>query len=297
MGQFAMAAIWKKGNQAQPVDLADLVRTKLDEQPEIRPFPAAVTQLLHAIQDENATSANFAEIIECDAALALRLLKMANSPLHGLTAEIRSVAHATSLLGTRALKTLAMSAAGATMFSHGTSAAVAREELWRHSLGAGAIARVLAESDPSISSDDAFLACIFHDVGKLFFLDVVPNEYQRLKRTHFGEELTEQERSAFGITHEEIGIKSAHAWNLAENLKVAIGYHHRASEAPVHPEMAEIVHFADNLSRAWGIGSAVEDEAHLPDSVNQRLERDAECLQIVRERAEASFAETQDLCA
>lgn len=295
-----MVKFWKSRNQEESVeqiDLAALVQDKLKTKSEIRPFPAAVTRLLAAMRDENSTSATFAEIIECDASLAVRLLRMANSPLHGFTTEVRSVAHATSVLGTRSLRMLAMSASAATLFSDGSSTATAREELWRHSLGAGAIARLLAEADPSVSLEDAFLASIFHDVGKLFFLDVVPDEYKRMSRLHFGADLLEQEASVFGTTHDEVGLKSAHVWNLAENLKVAIGYHHRVAEAPVHSPLVAIVHLADQLSRAWGIGSEEASEDLLSEYVRRRLVSDKASLGVIRATAEAAFAETQELCA
>lgn len=294
-----MVTLWKKRTQEEPVgqiDPAALVQEKLSADTEIRPFPAAVTRLLAAMRDENSTSATFAEIIECDAALALRLLRMANSPLHGFKTDVRSVAHATSVLGTRSLKMLAMSASAATLFADGSSAATTREELWRHSLGVGTVARELVKANSSVSPEDAFLAGIFHDVGKLFFLDVVPDEYESLSRSHFGADLIEQETSVFSATHDEIGLKFAHSWNLAENLKVAIGYHHRVADVPVHNELVEAVHLGDQLARAWGIGNDELGDDGLSEYARGRLESDAEFLAQVRERSEAAFVETQEMC-
>lgn len=291
--------IWKSRSESTTVDLAKLVQERLNKQAEIRPLPAAVTQLMAELQNPDCRSASLAKIIECDPALAVRLLKMANSPLYGLSREVRSIAHATSILGTRALKTLAMSAAGASMFASGSSLATQRKGLWEHSLGAAAVARVLAESEPKASPDDAFLASVFHDVGKLLLFDVIPEAYVELSKTYVGDELVEHEQQLLQVTHADIGLKSAHAWNLPENLKVAIGFHHDPAKAPAHFELTAIVHLANKLARAWGIGSQLgpEGESESSDNILQQLDHDSDFLGKVRERAEAAFADSQTICA
>ena len=68
--------------------LAERVKSSLKQRPEVRPFPAAVTQLLAACKDPDANAATFEKIIECDPGLSVRLLRMANSPLYGLAREV-----------------------------------------------------------------------------------------------------------------------------------------------------------------------------------------------------------------
>ncbi|MCA9150669.1 MAG: HDOD domain-containing protein, partial [Planctomycetales bacterium] len=249
--------------------LSQIVQQALADRPEVRPFPAAVAQLLAACQDPNATASTFEKIIERDPALSVRLLRMANSPLYGLTNEVKGIAHAAAILGIRQLKHLALSVAGAGMFNQGSTAAQHREQLWAHSLGCATVARILAKKTPGVDADDAFLAGIFHDVGKLFLFDVVPEDYVELSSTYRGKELIEQEQFVFGVSHEEIGLKSAHSWSLAENLKGAIGYHHRPQESPVHVEFVTVIEAANNLARYWGIGSEGQED---PDAAARALD-------------------------
>ncbi len=164
-------------------ELTKRVQECLAERPEVRPFPAAVTQLLAACQDANTKAETFVKIIECDPALAVRLLRMANSPLYGVANGVRGIGHAVSILGMRQLKNLALSVAGKAMFSEGSKAAEERQNLWNHSLGCAAVARVLAKSVPTVSPEVAFLAGMFHDVGKLFLYDVVADEYAEMAAT------------------------------------------------------------------------------------------------------------------
>ena len=137
--------------------LANKVQEQLREKPEVRPFPAAVTQLVSACQDPNATAATFEKIIQTDASLAARLLRMANSPLYGISQEVTSVGHAAAVLGVRQLRNLAFALAGASMFKEGSTASGQRQQLWNHSLGCATTCRLLAKTAIGVDPEEAFL--------------------------------------------------------------------------------------------------------------------------------------------
>ncbi len=277
---------------AEKLELKKRVQECLAERPAVRPFPASVTQLLAACQDANANTEKFVEIIKCDPGLAVRLLRMANSPLYGLVNEVRSIGHATSILGIRQLKNLALSVAGSAMFSEGATAAKERRDLWNHSLGCAAVARVLAKSVSTVSPEDAFLAGIFHDVGKLFLYDVVADEYAEITSLYSGEKLVTEERLVFGISHEEIGLKSAQAWELPEDIKAVIGHHHQPEASLIHRTFVTVVHVADRLARAWGIGSEVATDSDIFAETTEQLALDEELLANVKEPAREAYHET-----
>lgn len=277
-----------KAVEADRGKLTQLVQQALKDRPEVRPFPAAVAQLLSACQDANATPATFEKIIERDPALSVRLLRMANSPLYGLTNEVRGIGHASAVLGIRQLRHLALSVAGAGMFNQGATSAEERQALWTHSLGCATVARLIARRKPGINPDDAFLSGIFHDVGKLFLFDVVPDEYAELSSNYRGAELLAEEVNLFGVSHEEIGLRSAHSWSLAEDLKAAIGFHHRPREAPLSIALVEVIAAANALARYWGIGSDGHENA---DAAAAALDQLALSEDHVVELAEESVAD------
>jgi putative nucleotidyltransferase with HDIG domain len=178
------------------------------------------------------------------------------------------------------------------MFSSGTTATAQRKLLWRHSIGCATVARLLSEYIPGIDAQDAFLAGIFHDVGKLLFFDVVPGEYSTFERS-CTERFLEQEESLFGTTHEEIGLKSAHTWGLPKEIKSAIGWHHRPDQTPVHSDIAAAIGFANALAKHWGIGS--DESAHYDNQLLSKTQLSDERLNQVRERASEEFEETMSL--
>jgi HD-like signal output (HDOD) protein len=266
-----------------------LVEQALKDRPIVRPFPTPVGQLLAVCHDPDATEVTFEKVIERDPALSVRLLRMANSPLHGLSYEVHGVGQAVSLLGIRELKHFALTVAGVGIVADGSATATLREALWNHSLGCAIVARLLAERQPARNGDDAFLAGILHDVGKLLLLDVVPEEYGEMAQQYRGNQLIADELFAFGISHEEIGLRSAHGWSLAENVKVAIGYHHRPGEAPIHGEFVQLIATANHLARYWGIGSPGHEDADAAVADLKRLELSDFEAQVLAERAATNF--------
>ena len=271
---------------------AELIQSELKKAWSIQPFPRVVSQLLSALNDPNANSKRLAKIIEADAALSTRLLRMATGPLYGFSNVIRSIDHATTILGIGPLRNLALTYAGSSVFSIG-AAAEQREALWNHSLGCATVARLLSKFVSTVEPDEAFLASIFHDVGKLFLHDVVPDEYARMVETSWGSKLTEQEHDEFGLTHEEIGSKLSTAWQLPEELVVVVGYHHRPEQAIAHKELTAVVHVADGLARAGGIGSPVEPGDHVLEIASEYLCVDKGAAESIQEQAMGLFEETK----
>ena len=275
-------------------ELGDKIKDSLDQLSELRPFPASVSSLLASLNDPQANAKTYANIIECDAALAVRLLRAANSPLYGVSNEVRSIEHAVTLLGVRSLKSLALSLAGASLFHTGSKAVQERQQVWKHSLGCATVARALARYTTMVPHDEAFLAGIFHDVGKLFLYDFAPQDYATISAS---DDLIEHERHLFDVTHEELGIRSASRWNLAEEIKVAIGYHHRSAEGPTHREYATVVSVANQLAYLGGVGSAPNAHAIIDDAELEFLGVPRDALPTILDESNHLFGHTQQICA
>ena len=271
---------------------SNLIREKLDEGILIQPFPAVVSQLLSAFQDPTADAKTFARIIETDAGLAARLLRMANSPIYGFSNVIRTIDHAVTILGIVPLRNIALAFAGASVFSK-SSDSDPRESLWDHSLGCATTARLLANSVSTVNDDEAFLAGIFHDVGKLLFYNAVPKQYASITDANSGRALTEMEAEQFGLTHEEVGAKLTSNWQLPESIRVVVGNHHRPESAIAHQDLTALVHIADGLARAGGIGSPAVPSTKVLDAANQYFGLNERDLESVQEQAAHMYDETR----
>lgn len=264
------------------------IQDHLKSSPTLRPFPEAVTRLVVACREPETTTKEIEEIIACDPSMSVNILRLANSPLFCVTRDVTSISHAVALLGRRKVKSVGMSAAAANMFASGDSAASQREKLWTHSLGCASVASSLSHHVAGIDSADAFLAGVFHDVGKLLFFDVIPDEYKDLAASHQGNALVREEEFVFGTTHQEIGLRSAHLWGLPKDILAAIGWHHQPDEAPFEQKFAKVMTVANQLAKDWEIGSGGPKWTHPdPDLLND-LDLNSELLkQIEVESREA----------
>ncbi|HUS40787.1 MAG TPA: HDOD domain-containing protein [Pirellulales bacterium] len=238
----------------------------LEELPELRPFPAVASRLMAACRDPSSDSKALAQIIQCDATIALRLLQVANSSLYGFSREIDSVEHAVVILGFRAVKDLALSTAAAEVFSQGAGAAQQRQELWQHSLGCATVARLLSTGMADTNYEAGFLAGIVHDIGKLTLFDWKPDEYEALDRESDVERRMQLECDTFGTTHTEIGARYGDEWGLPPDIVDAICYHHSPSRCENEP-LVGITFLANVLAKAWGIGVARDVPADISDLI------------------------------
>lgn len=181
------------------------------------------------------------------------------------------------------------------MFSSGDRAQDQRIRLWQHSVGCAVVARSVADHVEGVDKDEAFLAGVFHDVGKLLFYDIIPDEYSEVDASFIGGNLVEEEEFLFGTTHEKVGLASADAWELPNEIKTAIGWHHRPEIAENCPTFAQVIHTANSLARHWGVGSEATPQEDLTDVFASNLQLTEELLETVENEARRAFDETMEV--
>lgn len=278
------------------IETRSLVAT-LDELPQLRPFPTVAARVLTVCNCPDADVMELAEIMQCDPAMSLRLLRIANSAQYGYSGEISSVEHAIVVLGFRAVRNLALSVSALSVFNEGTSAKAARQHLWQHSLGCAAVARSLAPHVSRITPDEAFLAGIMHDVGKLVFFDIVPDDYAAVSRESDSFSIIEFENRLFGVNHQEIGERCGEEWGLPGEINEAISFHHAPDLARTSEELVAVISAANQLAHAWRIGIAGEPErAPIDDFLRTDLSLDADLLEQIQQDVPAEYNELRRTC-
>jgi HD-like signal output (HDOD) protein len=131
-------------------------------------LPEVALKVRDVVDDPDATAGALADIISTDAALAARLLKVANSALYRGRVEIDSVKMAVARLGLNMVRNLVTSLVMEQMFQPTTNRLDKRlRELWEHSTQVSATAQVLASKQAGIQPDEAMLAGLIHNIGIL----------------------------------------------------------------------------------------------------------------------------------
>ena len=228
---------------------------------EVRELPslsAIVTQLLTMLQREDVAMADLMEEIGRDQALAARILRIANSPFYGMSTHIGSLKDAGTMLGVHTLYNIVTAAGIMGHFPPTRDDHFDRISFWRHAIGTGVCARVLARY-AALEPELSFTAGLLHDIGKLVMAVYFVDDFSRVlayRDTHDCL-LREAEEAVLGFDHTVIGAHVAQQWKFPNPVVDAIQYHHALPE--VATPLSEIVHVADILCRGLDIGHGGDD--------------------------------------
>ena len=123
--------------------------------------------------DDNVSVGEIARLLGTDPALAARTLRVANSAMfYRGSRPITSLNGAVSQLGYKMVRNVALSFAAQQVFI-GYGSRPLRDlvsAVWRHSVHAAVVAHMLARVRTKFNADEAFLAGLLHEVGKLYIL-------------------------------------------------------------------------------------------------------------------------------
>jgi len=240
-------------------DRIDHVVESIDGLP---PLPEAVCRLCELAGDLDADIHEMARVVSEDQALTSRILRVANSAFFGLSGRIKTVSHAIVVLGFREIRNLAL---GVTVFAlrfgRDRSSPLDHTDFWRHTVAVASAARMIGTYINLSDPEEAYVAGLIHDIGKLLLVEHFPTEYTETlwKASGDGCSLSEAEETVVGINHAEVGRKLCEHWKLPESLTRAVALHHRPIEemkaAPATERLAAVVRVADNAARTAGIGN------------------------------------------
>ncbi|AFL73332.1 HDOD domain-containing protein [Thiocystis violascens] len=165
-----------------------------------------------------------ADLIAQDLALAGQILKKVNAPIFARRAKIASVQQAVMLLGIDQLVNLVTAAVIERMLGDAKGSA---RVVWESIMEQARVATTIAGLVECISSEEAYLFGLMHDVGSLIFADLLENYgYEWVLRFGSPQSLMEHERAALGVDHATVGFLLASTWQLPEHLALAIYHRH-----------------------------------------------------------------------
>lgn len=273
-----LAKIWKVLHAEQPEVTAGGAFTRsykkqISKIENLPTLPSVYADVDRVCQNPDVSADELSRAIETDAAITLKLLKLANSAFFGFTRRIRTVKDAISLLGNKTVRNaiLNISIYEATKGLE-TSAGLNKKQFWVHSAGCGSIARFLSQK-LKLDREDSFTAGIIHDMGKIILDALYADYYAEVLKAveHINISLRDAETQILGLDHGGVGQELAAHWRLPEELLEAISNHHTPSRAEKDSQIAALIHISDALCRKFKIGSGGDDV--VPDIDPKALER------------------------
>lgn len=221
---------------------------------ELPPLPQAAQKALQIIRNPKSSMADVANVLVMDQVMASLVLRWVNSAYYGLASPVTTVQQAVVYLGQNTIQSLVLAASVATFLDRPVPGyGLERGELWKHSIGVAAGARLIAAKSGLKNPEEAYHAGLLCDIGKLAFEVLLRNI--NLDGTNWqGRSFIEFEMHTFGIDHAILGAELARRWNLPEELLAAITHHHHPSQAGEHVRLASTIHIADSVMMMLGVG-------------------------------------------
>ena len=224
---------------------------------DIPTLPTTVTEVLRVVDDPDCSASRLAALVTADPPLAARILRLANSAYYGFPRSIAGVGQAITLLGFSTLRNVALSTAVFDLFRTRKGRSLDLPALWRHSLGAATAAKLVARRVRFTPLEKAFTAGLLHDIGKVIIARYLHGSMECILQLveEEGMPIGEAEQRVLDVSHPAFGAWLAARWAFPTSLVDAVAFHHFPAQAEANLPLASIVHIADWLARAAGIGS------------------------------------------
>ncbi|MFC1823461.1 HDOD domain-containing protein [Thermodesulfobacteriota bacterium] len=226
-------------------------------------LPHILLRLIETCNNERSTIQDITKIISKDSSLTAKVLRLVNSAYYGLPNRIGDIDQALTLLGTEAVKNIAISTSVHQAFNHVKDHAVFRlKSFWRHSLLCAQLARLIAKKASFASPEEAFLSGLLHDIGKLVLWVNFNEEYIEILKSSGdrADRLLEAERR-LGATHGDVGAWLIDRWALQSFMADAALYHHEPVERIQHAfPLVKIVYAANLLCPETHLDTGLKHE-------------------------------------
>jgi HD-like signal output (HDOD) protein len=208
--------------------LSAKVKRKLDTLAELPSIPTVISAVLDEIENVNYNAKHIASLIEQDQGLTAKILRVANSPLYGLTRTISTIDLAIVILGSNIIKEILISLLMQKIFQKVDSKTFDTKSFWKYSIFCGSTSRYVARKLKYKLVSEAFVTGLMHDIGLLILMDKFRNNFAKVRRlqTAFGMSLIEAEIEVFECTHADIGAWIAEKWNFPQKIIKALEFHH-----------------------------------------------------------------------
>lgn len=239
-------------------------------------LPLLYTEVVREVNSPNCSLNRVGEIISRDPGMSAKILQVANSAFYGHSKKVGSLVGAILFLGIETIKALILSVKVFSSFGRVRLPGFSTTGLWDHSISTGMNARSIATQKDlgQARIDEAFIAGLLHDVGKLILLDRLPQKCLEIAevRKSSGCSIWDAEKQILGTTHAQVGAYLMGIWGLPEPIVEAIAYHHCPGTCANRAfSTLTAVHLADSLAHGETPGNNKDrlDHEYLSNLANE----------------------------
>lgn len=205
-------------------------------------LPQVALKINSIIDGPDATAKKIAQVISTDTALSARMIQVANSPMFRVGSTAENVQTAVTRMGMGTVRNIVTSFLVSQLFH--TKHDVLKKRLmrvWSHSAHVAAISHVLANRFSKLKPDEAMLAGLVHDIGKLPLILKAENHTELANDSACLDTLDEK-------LHPALGKVIVQTWGFAPDMVIAVAEHENLARDSEKIDLADIVTVANLLS-------------------------------------------------
>lgn len=278
-------------------DLLDRLKTC----EELKGFSPTVSLVLKLTASPNSSLEAVVKAVRQDQAMALKILKVANSSVYSRNDRVDTVHKAILRIGMESIRQTVLNIGVVERFSSPAfKEHVSTAHFWEHSIACGIIAAEIAHAMDGKEADSAFTSGLLHDLGRVIFAEALGDQYigviETARRLNVPLELVETRMLL--LNHADVMDRLLNAWKFPKHLVEPIMYHHLSvgSVRGVAPtRMPEILRLglANRLAHAMMLGTSGNETIYPTEEHCRALNIAPETIRAIEESARQQTDDTK----
>jgi putative nucleotidyltransferase with HDIG domain len=233
----------------------------LDKFTDLRAMSPIATKVIELTSCNDSTLESIADAIRTDPAIAVKLIRIANSAAFARPEAVSTPLEAVRRLGLQQVRQHVTNLEIMENFAETRTNAIDPNLFWEHSLAVASASAMIAKATNAMSPDLAYTAGLLHDMGRLLLSQALGEDYP--ESIQFAREnqlaLDPIERRMFGVDHASVMESILKKWDLSDELIAPIVHHHKGLstielDCPDRVEPVAIISLADRIAHALGLG-------------------------------------------
>lgn len=210
----------------------------------VNTLPLIKEKVNAVINRENSSLRELEGVIRRDPSLAEGIVSLSNSSRYGQSNKRTDISQALMVMGFNVVKDCVR---GIPAFDTDKMAPEVKS-LWNHSAEVAETAKEIASRAAEVSKEDAFLAGLLHDTGRIILYQLFKDSYLTATlNIKNPTDLIVKEEEVFGDGHQKVGSWFLQGVLLPEKIAFAVENHHTPMKAAKYRELAATVYFAEYL--------------------------------------------------
>lgn len=250
-------------------------------------FPDVALKVKEALDAPDVSAEQVAKVVSAEPVLSARLLRVANSAaMNRAGIEISDIRTAITRLGFDMVHNTAVSIAMEQLALSNVDKRLRpwMQALWHDSINVAALSFVIAKKQTSLNPDEAMLAGLLHNIGKIYIVTRIEEKFPELfEDAGTLEQIMQQ-------WHTGVGSTILGAWNFSESLTKAIEEHDDTGREHFGPpDLADVIMVAnlysdlDKPGQDWTEISAIKRLDLTPLTAKQVLNESMEEVQSIKQ--------------